>query len=155
MRGILGLALLAGCVVGELEPPELDELEAAGSFDADAEWRTVSRHNDHRAAVHSAPKLDRVPCLNDVARDWARNMARNGVRHNPALGERIDGRCGTSWTLAGENICRADTSLACWQGFLASASHHSNIDLKAFRKIGVGAFRTGSGALYLSVVFKD
>ncbi len=174
------IALSASCVVGDegdvelLDPTMLQEGDAEASdstqpddpagllieafVDATADGH-AARFNPHRRN-HGRAALDRVACLNGIARNRARRMAEGQcpggaqICHFGGLGTAVTNNCPFRWTTIGENVGAGSTELSLWQAFLASAAHHANIDSANFNRFGVGAFRrTSDNQLFIAHVF--
>lgn len=145
---------------GELPPPR----SAAGHFAWDATDAHAGRINPHRES-HGADAIRRSACLDGIARRWARRMASGTcgddlICHRPGAGPSSlvaqAGRC-WPWSSLGENVAVGPDEAGLFEAFLASPSHHANIDKDwhdgGWGKYGVGVFRRGDGRLYITQVF--
>jgi uncharacterized protein YkwD len=124
--------------------------------DASLATQVVAQVNQHRAELGLA-QLTVDATLTDAATWKARHMAQYGyVSHDdpaPPVARTAYQRaldCGYStageW---GENIAAGQTTAAdVMAGWLGSAAHRENIELPAFRAIGVGVAADAAGQLY-------
>jgi uncharacterized protein YkwD len=97
------------------------------------------------------PALRRDDDLRQLARDWSRNMASNGMRHRPSFWNHYP----SGWTSAGENVgynplrnTLANTTEIMHGRFMDSSVHRSNILKGEFTHAGVGIHVSGDTAWY-------
>ena len=113
-----------------------------------AEERFVELLNGARQQA-GKPALTRDPALDQLARDWSAQMARNTFAHRPDLAEqiaRIEPQHRTwaeniSWRGAAGGVADADL-IAVHDGLMASPGHRANIT-GDFNRLGVGVHIDG------------
>lgn len=103
-------------------------------------------------------RLQHIECLNTVAENWARQMAREGrMYHNPDGGADITAACGGAWASRGENVAAVySTPDSVFKAWMASQGHYDNIAGKyayKWTKTGVGAYRDANGKMWWTQVF--
>ncbi len=109
---------------------------------------------NYTRAVYGKSNLQHIECLNTVAEEWTMAMVRSGgISHNPSLGANVSARCGNAWTLAGENVGVGYDSANIFTAFRNSPAHNANILDSRFQKMGVGAYWSSDGRLYITQVF--
>ncbi len=124
-----------------------------GSYEQDI----VDKTNAARAQ-QGLGKVQHIECLNTVAENWAKQMARAGTMyHNPEGGADITAACGGAWASRGENVAAGWSSTdSVFRAWMASPAHYANIAGKyayKFNKTGVGAYRDANGKLWWTQVF--
>jgi hypothetical protein len=108
-----------------------------------------ARLNDERAARHLAP-LTWDPTLANYAAGWSANMSANGFRHS-AIGSLLG-----PYNYVGENIASGSGGTAVGalhNAWMHSDGHRSNILAPGFTRVGVGAYCTADGTVYLTEDF--
>jgi uncharacterized protein YkwD len=119
-------------------------------IDPGAESALFEDHNQRRAG-EGLPPLLRDPCLDEVARRWARQMAGTGtLQHNPAYAEEIDG-CIT-FTSAGENVGHSPGPEPMAAAFWESDTHRANI-AGPYQYVGIGVVVGPDGMLWAALEF--
>lgn len=139
------------------EDEELADYESAltAGFDPAAEYDDRIRHNTHRKNHVGAVALENRKCLKNIARAWAKHLAESGsFEHNPNFAKQITNQCAFKWQVVGENIAYGPTEPGIFKAWLGSSLHHANIDKKAYRYVGIGAYRKGD-TLYMVANFAD
>ena len=107
------------------------------------------RLNDERAARHLAP-LVWDPTLANYAASWSANMSANGFRHS-AIGDLLG-----PYNYVGENIAAGGGGTlvgSLHNAWMHSDGHRSNILAPGFTRVGVGAFCSSDGSLFLTEDF--
>lgn len=131
-------------------PPPVPAPAAAADVDTAAEAMLLDDHN-RRRAESGLPPLVRNACLDQVARDWARQMASSGtMRHNPDLGAAID-RC-IAYTAAGENVGYGPDVAVLAARFWESPAHRANI-VGSYQHVGIGIVVGADGTRWAAVEF--
>jgi uncharacterized protein YkwD len=134
----------------EPPPPPAPAPAPSADVDAAAEAMLLDDHNRHRAEA-GLPPLVRNGCLDQVARDWARQMASSGtMRHNPGLGAAID-RC-IAYTAAGENVGYGPDVAVLAARFWESPGHRANI-VGSYQYVGIGIVVGADGTRWAAVEF--
>jgi uncharacterized protein YkwD len=108
-----------------------------------------NRLNAERAARHLAP-LAWDATLADYATAWSANMAANGFRHSS-----IGGLLG-SYNFVGENIAAGSAGTTdgdLHNGWMHSDGHRSNILAPGYTRVGIGAFCSPDGSIWLTQDF--
>jgi len=108
-----------------------------------------ARLNAERAARHLAP-LIWDPTLANYAASWSANMAGNGFRHS-SIGSLLG-----PYNYVGENIASGSGGTpvgALHNAWMHSDGHRSNILAPGFTRVGVGAYCTADGSVYLTEDF--
>lgn len=140
---VLALAA-AGALVGIGASP------AAAASAEESELYALT--NQARAARGLGP-LAYDGAASNVARTWARELARSGsLRHNPNLVAQVDNQVTNQWTRVGENAGYAQSIAAVQSLYMASAPHAANI-LGQYNRVGVGTARDGAGRVWTTLVF--
>lgn len=140
---VLALAA-AGALVGIGASP------AAAASAEESELYALT--NQARAARGLGP-LAYDGAASNVARTWARELARSGsLRHNPNLVAQVDSQVTNQWTRVGENAGYAQSIPAVQNVYMASAPHAANI-LGDYNRVGVGTARDGAGRVWTTLVF--
>jgi uncharacterized protein YkwD len=131
-------------------PPPAPTPAPSADVDTAAEAMLLDDHNRHRAEA-GLPPLVRNGCLDQVARDWARQMASSGtMRHNPDLGAAID-RC-IAYTAAGENVGYGPDVAVLAARFWESPGHRANI-VGSYQYVGIGIVVGADGTRWAAVEF--
>ncbi len=116
---------------------------------------TAAPADDIHALVNQArwdaglPGLKRNAAMDQVALDWARQMAANNqMAHNPDYAQQIP----AGWTRAGENVARGQqTGQAMFTAWMNSPGHRANI-MGDYTDIGI-AFISANGTTWGVQVF--
>lgn len=116
-------------------------------FDPEAELQIATSTNQLRASL-AIPQLAANSSLKNYARNHAMTMAETDTFAHSDIGDLLG-----AWVFVGENIGRAGTATAIFQGFLGSSSHYNILVDPAFTDIGVGAVREPDGTLWICQVF--
>ncbi len=107
--------------------------------------------NSHRSG-HGAPVLGHDPALQMLARRQAQRMASAGyIYHNPDFDREAAGAV-PNWLRIGENVGVGSSVSSVQAAFLASPSHHANID-RSYNVVGVGAVPNNNGRLFFTQNF--
>lgn len=124
-----------------------------GSVEADQ----VKRINSRRASIGRS-SLQHIECLNALAEIHAKEMADRGyIYHTPTTDftNRVQYACGGAWSILGENVGVGYDSAGLFNAFMASSSHRANIDDSRFTKVGVGAYYTADGRLWVTQLYAN
>ncbi|TWG92625.1 Cysteine-rich secretory protein family protein [Nocardioides sp. J9] len=117
--------------------------------------RNVMRHINKRRANNGMRGVKASACVDRYAESRARRMANeNRMVHYPGL-RRVFTGCGGR--LVGEIIARGrgfNKAAVVVRAWMHSRSHRDVILTRKFRQAGVGAWRDGSGTVFVSVVFR-
>ena len=146
----LRVVAMAGLMLAVLAGAEISQAVAEGFLIAEENHMTALV-NEHRAA-HGQPGLRQDPALQMVARRQAQRMTAAGyIHHNPNLGAEA-GSVVPNWLRIGENVGIGPSVVRVQDAFLASPTHHANID-KPYNLIGLGAVPGPNGSLYFTQNF--
>lgn len=134
--------------------PKVSALVCDANCDPAAELDQFIRIGNARGAS-GVQGLSRLICLDDMARDRAKDMAANGaLKHTADLGGTIAFYCGGNWTpYAGENVGIAVTSEGVFNAFMNSPGHRVNILKPEYTNVGVGMYHGPNGQLWTAQVF--
>lgn len=122
-------------------------------FYGSAEQDQVNRINSARASAGNG-SLQHIECLNAIAEGWTKKMADAGrISHNPNLGNEVTYACNKSWSLLGENVGVGYDSAGLFNAFMASPAHKANVLDSRFVKVGLGAYYTTDGRLWVTQVY--
>lgn len=154
---VLAVATLLGVVACALLPENGRDpvpLPSGARMESSAEELHLRRLNQHRAEENLSP-LERLDCLDQVARDWTARMAADDwFEHNPELVDEVSRACSPRvWRRVGENIAVGPDADRMFDGWLDSPGHRANIENEAFRHVGIAAVRAGDGRLWSTHVF--
>jgi len=128
---------------GAASPPTVDGV---------CEGEILARHNAARVAA-GLPRLREDPSIDQVARSWAMNIAKNGrLAHNGQYVSQL-GRAVPGWTALGENVGYAPSAAQMHNTFMGSSGHRANILATRFQRIAVGCVRDASGRVWSTVNF--
>lgn len=117
----------------------------------------VNRINYARA-LSSRGSLKHIECLNALAERQAKDMAdRNYIYHtsNADLMNRVQQQCGGAWSIIGENVGVGSSSTSIFNAFMASPDHKNNIIESRYAKVGVGAYKSANGAVWIAQLFAN
>lgn len=107
--------------------------------------------NSHRRS-HDVDVVRPDPALQMVARRQAQRMASAGyIYHNPDFDQEAAGAV-PSWLRIGENVGVGPSVPSVHAAFLASPSHHANVD-RPYDLIGLGAVPDSNGRLFFTQSF--
>lgn len=109
----------------------------------------------------------RIGCLDNAAREWAREMARTyWLRHSTPINVIMERHCGNAWQRLGENVGISGTVITdspenshkvsniIFDAFMNSPGHRANILDARYNKHGMGAYKTTDGRrIYISQVY--
>ncbi len=113
----------------------------------------INRINAARAA-NGKGALKHIECLNTIAEEWTKAMIGN-LRHNPNISSQVGGQCAGSsnWTYIAENVGFGYSSESLFNAFMASSGHRANVLDGRSTRIGVGAYWSSNGQLWVTHVF--
>lgn len=126
----------------------------------------VSRINNYRKSNGRAA-LRRSSCLSGIARSWAMHMGQRGkLAHSNDTGsgiyvygldysKQVPAQCGSNWKMIGENVGVGYASDSLFGAFVNSAPHRANILNSSFDYVGVGAYISSDGRLWVTQIFAD
>lgn len=124
----------------------------------------VTRINSYRGSNGRAG-LTRSSCLSGIARSWSIRMGQVGkLAHSSDTGsgyyssgfdygKQVPAQCGGAWKLLGENVGVGYDSPSLFNAFTASAPHKANIINSSFTHVGVGAYISADGRLWVTQIF--
>jgi hypothetical protein len=122
-------------------------------FYGSVEQDQVDRINYARS-VHGRAGVWHIECLNTVAELWTEKMARaGGISHNPNLANEVSYVCGRSWSRITENVGVGYSSSSIMDAFWNSTGHRNNILDSQVNRVGVGAYWSQDGRLFVTQIF--
>ncbi len=152
MKTLRSLKVVASAVlmISVLIAAEASQAIGEGFLVGD-ENRMVKEVNSHRSG-HSAHPLWHDPALRMLARRQAQRMASAGYIYHNADFDREAAAAVPNWLRIGENVGAGSSVASVQTAFLASPSHHANID-RSYSLIGVGAVPNRNGRLFFTQSF--
>ena len=146
LKVVAPAALMAGVLV----LGEVSQAMAEGFLVAEENHMT-DLVNQHRAD-HRLGSLRQDAALQMVARRQAQRMAAAGyIYHNADLAREASGAI-PDWLRLGENVGTGGDVVSVEDAFLASPTHHANID-SDYSVIGLGAVAAGNGRMFFTQNF--
>lgn len=149
-----GLVASAALTASTTTQPPTATAQSVSSMPSTYESR-VLRLLNHQRALRDIRSLRGSRCVDNYAESRARRLAVNDdLVHYGGL-RNVLGSCGGS--SVGEIVARgrgyADAAKVV-RAWMRSPDHRQVVLLKRFRQAGVGAYRSGDGTVYVSVIFR-
>lgn len=130
--------------IAEVITPKVSAAPYSATLDPNSE-NLMRTKIDFVRQANGRSKLNRSPCLDNAAREWARFMAENNyLAHSNTvyvdIGVLPEKYCGKIYGTIGENVGRAGTVDSMFTAYMNSPGHAANI-LGAYSFMGLGTYQ--------------